>query len=146
MLDHQGEYTGDYCSLLGIATSKQYLPEIEKTWVSYSAMKGLLFIRRFVRLRIELRLVIWFSLHRKSACIMERKSGNCDMNEFGKPSVSRKSANYILLSLLLPAEGSYLYHSPLKGPKLEIFGFRVFSQIRTVWVGDLGTRQKNSKF
>jgi hypothetical protein len=34
----------------------------------------------------------------------------------------------------------------LKGPKLEIFGFRVFSQIRPVWVGDLGTRQKNSKF
>jgi hypothetical protein len=34
----------------------------------------------------------------------------------------------------------------LKGPKLEIFGFRVFSQIIHVWVGDLGTRQKNSKF
>jgi hypothetical protein len=34
----------------------------------------------------------------------------------------------------------------LKGPKLEIFGFRVFSQIRPVWAGDLGTRQKNSKF
>jgi hypothetical protein len=34
----------------------------------------------------------------------------------------------------------------LKGPKLEIFGFRVFSQIRPVWVGDLGTRQNNSKF
>jgi hypothetical protein len=35
---------------------------------------------------------------------------------------------------------------PLKGPKLEIFGFRVFSLIRPVGVGDLGTRQKNSKF
>jgi hypothetical protein len=34
----------------------------------------------------------------------------------------------------------------LKGPKLEIFGFRVFSQIRPVGVGDLGTRQKNSTF
>ncbi len=34
----------------------------------------------------------------------------------------------------------------LNGPKLEIFGFRVFSQIRPVGVGDLGTRQKNSKF
>jgi hypothetical protein len=34
----------------------------------------------------------------------------------------------------------------LKGPKLEIFGFRVFSQIRPVGVEDLGTRQKNSKF
>jgi hypothetical protein len=32
-----------------------------------------------------------------------------------------------------------------KGPKLEIFGSRVFTQIRSVWVGDLGTRQKNSK-
>jgi hypothetical protein len=35
---------------------------------------------------------------------------------------------------------------PLKGPKLEIFGSRVFPQIRPVWVGDLGTRRKNSKF
>jgi hypothetical protein len=34
----------------------------------------------------------------------------------------------------------------LKGPKLEIFGFRVFSQIRPVRVGDLGTRQKNLNF
>jgi hypothetical protein len=33
----------------------------------------------------------------------------------------------------------------LKGPKLEIFGFRVFSQIIPVWVGDLGARPKNSK-
>ncbi len=35
----------------------------------------------------------------------------------------------------------YLY-----GPKLEIFGSRVFTQIRPVWVGDLGTSPKNSKF
>ncbi len=34
----------------------------------------------------------------------------------------------------------------LKGPKLEIFGSRVFTQIRPVWVGDLGTRPKYSKF
>jgi hypothetical protein len=34
----------------------------------------------------------------------------------------------------------------LKGPKLEIFGSRVFPQIRPVCVGDLGTRRKNSKF
>jgi hypothetical protein len=33
----------------------------------------------------------------------------------------------------------------LKGPTLEIFGSWVFTQIRPVWVGDLGTRQKNSK-
>ncbi len=40
-------------------------------------------IRSFVRLRIELRLVIWSFLHRKSACIiMERKSGNGDMELF----------------------------------------------------------------
>ncbi len=26
--------------------------------------------------------------------------------------------------------------------KLELFGFRVFTQIRPVWVGDLGTRPK----
>ncbi len=30
----------------------------------------------------------------------------------------------------------------LKGPKLEIFDSGVFSQIRPVWVGDLGTRPK----
>ncbi len=34
----------------------------------------------------------------------------------------------------------------LKGPKLEIFGSRVFPHIGTVCVGDLGTRRKNSKF
>ena len=33
----------------------------------------------------------------------------------------------------------------LKGPKHEIFGSRVFAQIRPVWVGDLGTRPKNPK-
>ncbi len=31
----------------------------------------------------------------------------------------------------------------LKGPKLEIFGSRVFPQIRPVCVDDLGTRRKN---
>jgi hypothetical protein len=36
--------------------------------------------------------------------------------------------------------------SSLKGPKLEIFGFRVFTQIRPVWVGDLGTREKIQNF
>jgi hypothetical protein len=34
----------------------------------------------------------------------------------------------------------------LKGPKLEIFGSGVFTQIIPVWVGDLGTRPKNPKF
>ena len=29
------------------------------------------------------------------------------------------------------------------GPKLEIFGSRVFTQIRPVWVGDLGARPKS---
>jgi hypothetical protein len=33
----------------------------------------------------------------------------------------------------------------LMGPKLEIFGSGVSTQIRTVWVGDLGTRPKNPK-
>ncbi len=32
----------------------------------------------------------------------------------------------------------------LKGPKLEIFGSRVFTQIRPGWIGDLETRPKNS--
>ncbi len=34
----------------------------------------------------------------------------------------------------------------LKGPKLEIFGSRVFPQIRPVCVGDLGTRRKIHNF
>jgi hypothetical protein len=45
-----------------------------------------------------------------------------------------------------PYSCSSLHCVYLKGPKLEIFGFRVFSLIRPVWVGDLGTRPKNSKF
>ncbi len=35
-----------------------------------------------------------------------------------------------------------IHFSELKGPKHEIFGSGVFTQIRSVWVGDLGTRQK----
>jgi len=31
-------------------------------------------------------------------------------------------------------------------PKLEIFGFRVFTQIRPSWVGDLGIVPKNQNF
>jgi hypothetical protein len=34
----------------------------------------------------------------------------------------------------------------MKGPKLEIFGSRIFTQIRPVWVGDLGTRPKIPNF
>ncbi len=34
----------------------------------------------------------------------------------------------------------------LKGPRLEILGSRVFTQIKSVWVGDFVTRPKNSKF
>jgi hypothetical protein len=34
----------------------------------------------------------------------------------------------------------------LKGPQLEIFGSRVYTQIRPAWVGDLGTRPTKSKF
>jgi hypothetical protein len=34
----------------------------------------------------------------------------------------------------------------LKGPKLEIFGSEVFKQIRPVWLCDLGTKPKTSKF
>ncbi len=33
----------------------------------------------------------------------------------------------------------------LKGPKLEIFGSGIFTQIRPVRVGDLGTKPKNLK-
>jgi len=33
-----------------------------------------------------------------------------------------------------------------KGPKLEIFGSRVYSQIRPVWIGVLGTRPKIQNF
>jgi hypothetical protein len=31
------------------------------------------------------------------------------------------------------------------GSKLEIFGSGIFTQIRPVWIGDLGTRPKNLK-
>jgi hypothetical protein len=31
------------------------------------------------------------------------------------------------------------HQSRVKGPKLEIFGSGVFTQIRPEWVGDLGT-------
>ncbi len=34
----------------------------------------------------------------------------------------------------------------LKGPQLEIFGSRLYTQIRPAWVGDLGTRPTKSKF
>jgi len=34
----------------------------------------------------------------------------------------------------------------LKGPKLEIFGSGVFTQIRPVRLGDFGIRPKNPKF
>jgi hypothetical protein len=38
------------------------------------------------------------------------------------------------------------YRMSLKGPKLEIFGSKVFTLIIPVWVIDLGTRQKISNF
>jgi hypothetical protein len=31
----------------------------------------------------------------------------------------------------------------LKGAQLEIFGSGEYTQIRSVWVGDIGTRPKN---
>jgi hypothetical protein len=34
----------------------------------------------------------------------------------------------------------------LKGPKLETYVSLVFTKIKPVWVGDLGTRSKNSNF
>jgi hypothetical protein len=45
--------------------------------------------------------------------------------------------------LLLPPVLSTNKQSDLKGPKLEVFGSRVFTQIRPVWVSDLGTMPKN---
>jgi len=67
------------------------------------------------------------------------------------PSDSLNWTNiYILFMQLLRRAGrtigSNKQHRHLKGPKLEIFGSRVFPQIRPVCVGDLGTRRKNSKF
>jgi hypothetical protein len=40
---------------------------------------------------------------------------------------------------------NYTYKT-LRDLELERFGSRVFTQIRPIWVGDLGTRPKNSKF
>jgi hypothetical protein len=39
-----------------------------------------------------------------------------------------------------PSKEIKILGKSLKGPKLEIFGSGVFTQIRPVWVGDLGTR------
>jgi hypothetical protein len=72
----------------------------------------------------------------------------------GKLSISEISGAVVsVMQVMLPwsqreegVEEAAWASIDLKGPKLEIFGFRVFSQIRLVWVGDLGTRQKNSKF
>ncbi len=43
--------------------------------------------------------------------------------------------------------GGKTYHEPvpLKGPKNEIFGSGRFTQMRPLWVGDLGTRSNNPK-
>jgi hypothetical protein len=50
-----------------------------------------------------------------------------------------------LLSLAL-LHFDWLWQGPsLKGPKLEIFVDRIFTQIRPVWIGNLGTRAKNPK-
>jgi hypothetical protein len=50
---------------------------------------------------------------------------------------------------LCAAHGTFRYLSfaqfALKGPKHEIFGSGFFTQIKLVWLGDLGTRTKNSK-
>jgi hypothetical protein len=40
---------------------------------------------------------------------------------------------------------AYFFQS-LKGPKHEIFESEFFTQIRPVWLGDLGTGEKNRNF
>jgi hypothetical protein len=48
--------------------------------------------------------------------------------------------SYLFLCVLVPLSQA------LKGPKHEIFGSRVFTQIRPQRAGDLGIGPKNSKF
>jgi hypothetical protein len=43
------------------------------------------------------------------------------------------------------SRATHLLDFPLKGPKREIFGLRIFAQIRPIWIGYLGTRPKNPK-
>jgi hypothetical protein len=44
-----------------------------------------------------------------------------------------------------PTKNSHFSQARLKGPMLQIFGSGIFTQIRPVWVGDLGIRLKNPK-
>jgi hypothetical protein len=44
--------------------------------------------------------------------------------------------------LVQKSKAGHLPTGPLKGPKIEIIGSGVFTQIRPVWVGDLGSRPK----
>jgi hypothetical protein len=64
------------------------------------------------------------------------------------PAESTRQGNLQRVGLLFlgSRDSSFSFPSmPLKGPKLEIFGSGVFTQIKPVWVGDLGTRPKIQK-
>ncbi len=50
-----------------------------------------------------------------------------------------------LQSLLHHPKQKWPVKTTLKGPEHEISGSRVFTQIRPVWVGNLGTKPKNPK-
>ncbi len=60
---------------------------------------------------------------------------------------SLATLDWVSIIQALERGGKPWHVNDLKGPKLEIFGFRFFFiQSRLVWVGDLGTRPKNLKF
>jgi hypothetical protein len=52
----------------------------------------------------------------------------------------------ILFSKFMTLAEITVHIDSLKGPKLDLFGSRVFMQSKPVWVGDLGTRLKNLNF
>jgi hypothetical protein len=58
-----------------------------------------------------------------------------------KPTAQRKGFLY-----MPPKKYSPLDLIPLRGPKHEIFGSRIFMHSKPVWVGDLGTRPKKQSF
>jgi hypothetical protein len=59
----------------------------------------------------------------------------------GRP---RRMSSSLIKPTVQPFTDSYhsVTDQALKGPKLGIFDYMIFTQIRPVWVGDIGTRPK----
>jgi hypothetical protein len=72
-----------------------------------------------------------------------------DAFDWGRNGKIKHTSLQVCLLLFLCFLRAYDFagvHVTQRGTKLEIFGSRIFTQIRPAWVGDLGSRPKNSKF